>query len=35
MVKRYNQTQCVANRNTLAKALYGRVFEYLIETINQ
>lgn len=34
MIKRYDKKQCLTNRNTLAKALYGRIFDFLIEKIN-
>jgi myosin heavy subunit len=34
MVKKYDKNQCIATKNTLAKALYGRLFDYLIEKIN-
>lgn len=34
MVKKHNKNQCIVAKNTLAKALYGRVFEYIVEKIN-
>ena len=34
MIKKYNKNQCILTKNTLAKALYGRIFDYLIEKIN-
>ena len=34
MIKKYNQNQCILAKNTLAKSLYSRIFDYLIEKIN-
>ena len=34
MIKKYNKVQCEASRNTLSKALYGRIFDYLVSKIN-
>ena len=34
MIKKYDKNQCITTKNTLAKALYGRLFDYLIEKIN-
>lgn len=30
MVKKFDKNQCITTKNTLAKALYGRVFDHLI-----
>jgi myosin heavy subunit len=30
MVKKYDKNQCITTKNTFAKALYGRLFDYLI-----
>lgn len=34
MIKKYDKNQCITTKNTFAKALYGRLFDYLIEKIN-
>jgi myosin heavy subunit len=30
----FQKHRCIGNRNTLVKALYNRVFDYLIEKMN-
>lgn len=34
IVSKFSKAQCIGNRNTLVKALYNRVFDYLIEKMN-
>lgn len=34
MIKKFDKNHCITTKNTLAKALYGRVFDHLIEKIN-
>ena len=34
MVKKFDKNQCIVTKNTLAKTLYARLFDHLVEKIN-